>query len=306
MFKLLAIRKKSFLKLMAIALMLALTLAGVMRFYLLPAPIFAFHSIFDRNHPDELPSRASYLDYSLQNLEELLTYLVKNDYWFLSSQELDDYFIKKNRRIPEEYRKTKPVILTFDDGYKNIDAYVLPLLQKLQKTYNKPLKIVLFINPRPMKSDDSQKKVAGTPPCKGAACGDRPAAVKYLKCEDLKRGTELGFYDVQSHGYSHADLTRMLPQKLEYELAESQRALKNCLADWSGRETVAQSLAYPYNKVNKNVEEVTSNYYRSAYLFNSRWRHLLFLRSPYKIPRIGISKNDSPDTLIQLTRRYSK
>lgn len=271
---------------MVCALIFAVSLTSITQFFLLPLPVFGFHGIIDQSRPNEFPSRSPYLDYSLQNLEKLLTYLVKNDYWFLSTQEFLDYFISKSKPIPEDKQKSKPVMLTFDDGYKNIEVYLLPLLQKLQQESNKSLKIVLFINPKQMQSDDSQKKV------------------KYLKCEDLRRGTELGFFDVQSHGYSHVDLTRLTPKDLEYELSKSQQALKTCIADLPYHKLVAQNLAYPYNKVNNIIIKRTSHYYLSAYLFKSRFRNFLFFTNPYKIPRIGVSKNDSPETLIQLAKKY--
>jgi peptidoglycan/xylan/chitin deacetylase (PgdA/CDA1 family) len=286
MFRLAIFRKKLLLNLLAIALVGVISFSSITQFFLLPLPIFGFHGIFEQNRPHELPSRASYLDYSLQNIEKLLTYLIKNDYWFLSTQEFYDYFVSKSKTIPPDQQKSKPVMLTFDDGYKNIDVYLLPLLQKLQQNSSKPLKIVLFINPKQMKSDDSKKKV------------------QYLKCEDLRRGTELGFYDVQSHGYSHVDLTRLTPKDLKYELSESQQALKTCITDSPYRQLVAQNIAYPYNNVNKNILKITSDHYQSAYLFKSRFRNLLFFTNPYKIPRIGVSKNDSPETLIQLAKRY--
>lgn len=284
MIKLSIFRKNPIFKIVAIALIIVISVFSITEFFLLPLPIFGFHSIYDENRPNDLPSRASYLDYSLQNLEKLLIYLINNDYWFLSTQEFYDYFVSHSQTIPQELQNSKPIMLTFDDGYKNIDVYLLPLLESLQQKSNKPLKIVLFINPKFMKRNDSQKKT------------------QYLNCEDLKRGVELGFYDVQSHGYSHADLTRLTFQDLKYELSKSQQDLKTCL---SKIPETAQHLAYPYNKVNKQVEQLTSHYYQSAYLFKSRLRHLLFLFDSYKISRIGVSKQDSPKTIIQLVKRYS-
>lgn len=284
MLRLSIFRKNLILKVSAITLIFAISVSSITQFFLLPLPIFGFHSIYDQNKPSHLPSRASHLDYSLQNLEELLIYLIQHNYWFLSTQEFYDYFFSKTKAIPKEQRNNKPVMLTFDDGYKNIDVYLLPLLEKLQQEFNHPLKIVLFVNPKYMKRNDFEKKT------------------QYLNCEDLKRGTELGFYDVQSHGYSHADLTRLKFEDLKHELSESQQALKTCL---SNLPDTAQHIAYPYNKVNSTVEQLTAKYYQSAYLFKSRFRHLLFLINAYKIPRIGISKKDSPQTLIQLAKRYS-
>jgi hypothetical protein len=51
-------------------------------------PVFAFHGLVDKKNPKYLPSRANYLDYTIQDLEIFLEKLIQDDYWFLSSQEI--------------------------------------------------------------------------------------------------------------------------------------------------------------------------------------------------------------------------
>ncbi len=264
--------------------LLFLPLYLVVHSVIFPVPVFAFHGTVDSKTPDSLTSRDPRLDYSIQNLEKVFRYLIQQNYWFLSTGDVYNYFILKNKDIPLEYRHKKPVVFSFDDGYKSIDAYLLPLLNKLQAEFKYPLQVVLFINPKQMNSDDSHKKV------------------KYLKCEDLRKGIKQGFYDIQSHGYSHGDLTKMSIESLEFELTESQKILQKCTENLPGSKTVARHLAYPYNRVNKQVQQYAAQYYLSAYGGNSYLRKLLILRTFLRIPRIVISEKDSPEQLIQYAK----
>lgn len=262
-----------------ILLMACLALYLILGYRPFTIPIFAFHNIVDSQKPQALPSRAASLDYSLVNFTELVKYLLDNNYWLIDSQELYDYFLTESRKIPEQYLNSKPVLLTFDDGYKSIDAYVLPLLQDLEKQYQQKIKIVLFVNPKYLIELDKK--------------------VKYLKCDDLRKGVEQGFYDVQSHSFNHADLTKLNTQKLEAELSNSQKFLQQCLQNLPENANVARHFAYPYDRTNKQVETMTAKYYLSAYKFNGKLRHLLFWRNNYTIPRLGVSSKDSPEDLIK-------
>lgn len=249
-------------------------------------PIFGFHSVIDRENIDKLPSRASYLDYTKQDLAKLLDYLMQNNYWFLSTQDFYDYFLVENRKIPPEYLGRKPVMLTFDDGYININAYLMPILKNLQNKYNKNIEVVLFVNPKFMEKKQTNK-------------------VQYLQCKDLLEGINQNFYDVQSHGFSHADLTKLDTKTLQFELRESQKYLKDCTAKLEDNKTIAEHFAYPYNRVNPQVREYTSKYYRSAYLYNDRIHKLGLGKNNYKISRIGVLREDSPEKLISIAQTAS-
>ncbi len=260
------------------AIIIALNLLS--NHYLLSIPIYGFHGIYNRETPNHKKSSASYLDYSVKDINQLIIYLVENNYWFLSTQEFYDYFLVKSSPIPYGKRKAKPVMLTFDDGYKNIDLYLLPLLTEIQEKYNKPIKIVLFINPKFIEQNKQNQKI------------------KYLQCQDLQKGVERGIYDVQSHGFSHRDLTKLDLNQLNYELQKSQTSLQTCLGKHN---SVALHFAYPYDRVNSGVEVQTSKYYLSAFRFNSRFRKILFKKNNYTIPRIGVSQQDSLEKLIKFS-----
>lgn len=250
-------------------------------------PIFGFHSIFDRRNPERLPSRAAYLDYSVQDLEIVLEYLIQEKYWFLSSQDIYDYFLLKSKAIPEKYIGQRPVMLTFDDGYENIHAFVLPLLEKLEKKYNLKIPIVLFLNPAFMERKRTKGKA------------------EYLNCDRIKEGVEKGFYDVQSAGVNHVNLTKIPTSDLEFELLESQNKLQACIGEPKDN-TVAFHFGYPYNRVNRKVAFYTSQYYRTGYLYNDEMFKINIFRNNYRISRWGVFRGDSPQKLIDRARKASK
>jgi hypothetical protein len=141
--------------------------------------ILGFHGIVDKLGPK---SRllSSTMDYPKQDLEQILEYLISNNYWFLTTQDLYDYFLTKSKKIPKEHLKQKPIMISFDDGYKTIHTNLLPILQRLEKKYNKKAKVVLFINP-------------------GNLAKKGRVSLTHLGCQELREGLEEGFYDIQSH-----------------------------------------------------------------------------------------------------------
>jgi peptidoglycan/xylan/chitin deacetylase (PgdA/CDA1 family) len=148
--------------------------------------------------------------------------------------------------------------------------------------------VVLFINPLQMQEDNFNKKV------------------KYLNCTDLRKGLQQGLYDIQSHGYSHSDLTKMNEEELKFELIESQKILQQCTENLGGNQSVARHFAYPYNRANERVLKYMPEYYLSGYGANSYFKQAWGSRSAFRIPRILISYKDSPDKLILLARIHQK
>jgi len=265
----------------------------VIRSTFFPVPVFAFHGIVNINNPQALSSRAAKYDYSIQKLEEFLRYLIKHNYWFLSTQELYDYFIIKSRPIPSNYAQKKPILLSFDDGYKSLDTVLLPILNKLQREFNYPLKIVLFINSLQM-----QKMQSGD-------FSNKSNKVNYLSCEDLRKGLQQGFYDIQSHGFSHRDLTKINEKELEFELVQSQKILQQCTQNIESNQLVASHFAYPYNRANEKVLKLVAKFYLSGYGANNYIKQILISNDLFRIPRLIVTDKDSPNKLILLVKIIS-
>lgn len=239
-------------------------------------PIFSLHEIVDLNHLPTLFQELSPYNNTKQDLEKFLDYLVLNKYWFLSSQELSDYFIEKSQPIPSEHLSQKPIMLTFDDGYKGVHTYLLPILESLQNKYGRSAKLVLFVNPSSINS------------------------AKHLTCDDLRKGLTKGFYDIQSHSFHHYDLTKLSDQQLTFEFTEAKQYLKQCTQGLDPNQTVGVNLAYPYGSFDARVQMQASKYYLSGYSFKNVAFQPEKLTDKYQLPRLNITKDTSLTKMIQL------
>ncbi|MCX7594948.1 MAG: polysaccharide deacetylase family protein [Fischerella sp.] len=243
-------------------------------------PIVGFHGIIDSHKNYANQSDIKGLHYPKQNLEDFLEYLVINDYQFLTTQDLYDFFLRKSGNVPKEFFKKKLIMISFDDGYKSVHTDLLPILYKLEKKYGKKVKVVLFINPGNL---SDQKNSDST----------------HLECEELREGFAQGFYDIQSHGFNHIDLTRLTPRRLIYEILKSQIALRECTKDLDPEQKVANHFAYPYGAYNQRVRYYVSKYYLSSYLYNNQILNTTFLKNYYEIPRLTVNQQESVQALIE-------
>jgi poly-beta-1,6-N-acetyl-D-glucosamine N-deacetylase len=264
------------------------TTLALISFLLTPkVTIIGFHGIVDLNHPTvgtiQTPI-AERMSYPMQDLEKLLDFLLHDNYWFLSAQELHDFFIVRSKNIPAEHIGQKPVMLTFDDSYRTVYTNVLPILEKLEKQYGHKAKMVLFVNP-------------GT-----LAKPEHPSTL-YLSCQDLRAGYATGLYDIQSHGQNHKNMARLNAADLTTELVQAQVELRSCMAGLAPPETIAAHLAYPYGSMNDRVASIAARYYHSAYLYNSRVLRFCWLKDHYRISRFTANRDKSANQLIQMASR---
>ena len=250
-------------------------------------PILGFHGIYDRNQPNvgmiQNPI-AKRMSYPMQDMEILVDHLLSHNYWFLSAQELYDFFITENQEIPPEHIGQKPIVLSFDDSYKTIDTNLLPVLEKLEARYGKKAKAILFLNP-------------GTLSKPG-----RPSTT-YLSCEDLRAGFTKGFYDIQSHGLTHKNLTQISVPDLNVELAQAQTQLRDCMTGLAPIEAIAAHIAYPYGASNRQVEKAAAQYYSSGFLYNSKILRFCWLKNRYAISRLTVNREKSAERLIQMAEK---
>jgi peptidoglycan/xylan/chitin deacetylase (PgdA/CDA1 family) len=250
-------------------------------------PILGFHGIYDRNQPNVGMMQnpiAKRMSYPMQDMEILLDHLLSHHYWFLSAQELYDFFITENQEIPPEHIGQKPIVLSFDDSYKSIDTNLLPILEKLEMRYGKKAKAILFLNPGTLSKP-------GYP------------STTYLSCEDLRAGFTKGFYDIQSHGLTHKNLTQIAVPDLNIELAQAQTQLRGCMAGLAPAEAIAAHIAYPYGASNRQVEKAAAQYYSSGFLYNSRILRFCWLKNRYAISRLTVNREKSAERLIQMAEK---
>ncbi|SDF68630.1 polysaccharide deacetylase family protein [Sporolituus thermophilus] len=183
-------------KLLAVALICG---GGFLFWLLAPAggvPILAYHMV------DPAPEVYS-VDPAA--FEEQMRYLAREGYTAISLAELLDGLAGK-RALP-----AKPIVITFDDGYRDNYTVALPILEK----YN--FKATVFV-------------IAGQVGRSG-----------YLTWEEIKdmqrRHVEIG-----SHTLSHAALTALTLPERQREIGLSKQMLERHLG------TPVEFLAYPYGK----------------------------------------------------------
>lgn len=250
-------------------------------------PIFGFHSIINIQNPNDRPFLSSsfkQMNYQRQDLEKFLGHLMYHNYWFVTSEELYDYFVTKSKPIPSEHIGQKPIMLSFDDGYKNVYTNLIYTLERIEKKYQKKVKVVVFINPGTLADYVSNASI-------------------HMTCNDLREGIKKGFYDVQSHGLTHKNLTKISEQELIAELAQAQTDLRKCVEGLDPDNKVASHIAYPFGASNREVEKYASKYYLSGYLYNSKMMKLPKLRNHYQISRITVNDRHSAKELIKMAEK---
>jgi peptidoglycan/xylan/chitin deacetylase (PgdA/CDA1 family) len=177
----------------------------------IPVPVLNYHSISD------VPIGISILSVTTGNFDKQMKYLLDNGYTPIHLNE-----------NPSHY--SKPVVITFDDGYADNYFSAYPILKK----YN--IKATIFI-------------ITGTV--------DTPG---YLTTEQIKSMELISF---QSHTVSHRLLTTLSEAQIISELWESQIFLTRL----TGKHVFA--LCYPVGKYNDLVMTLTSRYYRCAVTIQS-------------------------------------
>ncbi|BAZ67080.1 polysaccharide deacetylase [Fischerella sp. NIES-4106] len=242
-------------------------------------PILGFHGVIT-NQNSVTHIVQDRIHYSRKDLEKFLEYLIINDYWFLSSQDLYNILSSQNPNISQILKKRKPIMLSFDDGYKTVYTNLLPILKRLEKKYSKKVKVVLFINPGTL----ANKNSINSP---------------NLGCEELREGLQQGFYDIQSHGLNHKDLTKLSDKKLIQELLQSQNELRKCTHDLDPEQKVASHFAYPFGAYNPRVKKYVAKYYLSGYLYNNQLLNRNLLKNYYEISRLTVNRQESVIRLIE-------
>lgn len=256
---------------------------------LIRIPLIGFHDIVDTRNPAQLPPKrlAFSIDYTKQDLSVFLEYIMKENYWLLSSQDLYVYFIKKSQPIPAQRLGQKPIMISFDDGYKGVHKNALPILEKLSAVHKKKGKFVLFVNPQFLGVDMGNKFIA------------------HASCNDLRDGYKKGFYDVQSHGFAHKNFTQISGKELEFEIAKSKSELIKCMGDLDKNKIIGAHIAYPYGASNRQVEKILPKYHLTGFLYNDNFFRANRLKNNYRISRITVDKYMSPQGLIRIAKKAS-
>ena len=216
-------------------------------------PVLSYHSISEDTSPISLKTKI---------FEKQIIFLKKLGYVSINFNEIDPN--KKNQ-----------IIITFDDGYKDILINALPVL----KFHNFKATCFFVTNHIGKNNQWDEKK-------------EKFSIKKIMNNNDIKKWFDSGM-SVESHSHNHFDLTKLSNIDIIKELEISKKYFK----DKFGIET--NVFCYPFGKVNKNVYELTKKIYKYAVTTN-RSRYNINKHNPLLIPRVDMGKNMS------LTKLYLK
>ncbi len=217
-------------------------------------PILMYHSVADDGPPELAPYRVS-----PRAFREQLRYLRRHGYYSTTLEEWGAC-IAARRPLPG-----RPVILTFDDGYKNFIENAWPLLERAD------FKATLFVVTEKVGQLADWDKAASEP-------------LPLMSWQDLKelhaKGLEIG-----SHSASHQDFTAI---PAEGVMAEGQRARARLREELGAEATV---IAFPWGRGNGAVRRVLA---RSGYRIGlTTWGgHSTLADDPMNLPRIEIFGDD--------------
>ena len=216
-------------------------------------PVLTYHSIGDDK---------SSISISNNIFEKQIIFLKKLSYETINFDEINPD--KKNQ-----------IIITFDDGYKDIIINALPILKK----YNFKATCFFVTNLIGKNNHWDNKK-------------DKFKIKELMNPEDIKKWYENGM-SVQSHSHNHLDLTKLSNIEIMNELEYSKKYLKEKF------NITSDVFCYPFGKVNRNVYELTKKIYKNAVTTN-RSRYNINRHNPILIPRIDMGKK------ISLVKLYLK
>ena len=209
-------------------------------------PILSYHSISDEQ---------SSISLSTNIFEKQIIFLKKLSYETVNFDEIDPN--KKNQ-----------IILTFDDGYKDIFINALPILKK----YNFKATCFFVTNLIGKNNNWDNKK-------------ENYKIKELMNPDDIKKWYENGM-SVQSHSHNHLDLTKLSNMEIINELEYSKKYLKEKF------NIKSDVFCYPFGKVNRNVYEITKKIYKNAVTTN-RSRYNINKHNRILIPRIDMGKKIS-------------
>lgn len=221
--------------------------------YSLRVPILMYHYI--RVNPIETDTLGFSLSVTPNDFDSQMKYLADNGYTTLSVNDLINALNSKSA-LP-----TKPIIITFDDGYEDYYTDAFPILKK----YN--LKSEIYI-------------ISGF-----------VGKSNYMTWDMLTDIKNSGMVEIGSHTIDHPALTQQNINDVKKELTESKSTLEANLG------IKITDFCYPYGNFNYSVErEVANAGYLNATTTQAGLLH--FSGDNLIIPRVRVSGGESLQSFI--------
>ena len=179
-------------------------------------PVLLYH-----NFVTEVPDNFNYIN-TPESFEENIKTFLENGYTIISMKELADADIGKTK-IP-----SKPLIITFDDGYYSNYEYIYPILKK----YN--IKASIFIV-----TDKIGQEIDG---------------IKYLGWEECLEMQNSGLVEIFSHSKKHVFYNKLPVREIRDDVKESYKLIEEHL----GKQEL-KVFAYPYGAYTKETVRTLQN-----------------------------------------------
>jgi peptidoglycan/xylan/chitin deacetylase (PgdA/CDA1 family) len=206
-----------------------------------PVPVLMYHSISFEKSP--LCVSPHQFDIQLRNL-------LKHGFTPITASELI-FAWDMGKQLP-----SRPVVLTFDDGYQDNFTHAFPVLKKYKA------RATLFV-------------ITGNIGKPG-----------YLNWDQLATMERSGLVDVESHTVTHPDVRHLTRKQFKKELAESKRALEERL-----HKNVC-IFAYPYGKyTTKGFPDLSAVGYKAA--FTTKNHMTAYDQGRYSLQRLRVFPHET-------------
>lgn len=206
-------------------------------------PILMYHYV----RPSPGPSDPIGVDLSVppQNFEEQIAWLVASGFNTMTMRELEEVRAGKIGLPP------KPIVLTFDDGYRDFYTSVFPLLKKYH------LKATAFI-------------ITGFV--------GQPAYMTWGMIEQIDKS---GLVDVGAHTVTHLDLAQLSTAEQTEQIDNCQKALEQHLGH------TVYDFAYPSGDYNSTTLRILQQAgFQTAVTTQNRWSQAT--DPPLQLPRVRV------------------
>ena len=211
-------------------------------------PVLLYHN-FVTTVPETDPDNFNYIN-TPQSFEENIKTFLENGYTIISMQDLADCNSGK-AELP-----SKPIIITFDDGYYSNYEYIYPILKK----YN--VKASIFII-----TDNIGKEVDG---------------IKYLGWEECLEMQNSGLIEIFSHSKKHVFYNKLPVRELLDDVIESYKLIEKNL----GKQEL-HVFAYPYGAYTDETVRTLKNNGIDFQVYDIGWNNFKDLNKDF-IKRINI------------------
>ena len=209
--------------------------------------VLNYHKVVDEHMSLSVP---------LADFEQHMKWLKEYGYTSITPEELYE-FIVNGSELPE-----KPVLITFDDGYKDNYTNAYPIMKKYG------FKGTIFV-----------------------VTGFLGVYDNYMTWEQAKELADNGF-SIESHTYSHKSMTEASDEEISKELTKSRDTIKNKLG------TDADFMAYPTGTYNLHIAELVQKAgYKGA--FTIKYDNVSRESNVYALERVPIfhTENTNKDFL---------